>query len=292
LHLSYSFLPVVLGHRLGKPVIFAPQSFGPWASRRQALRIGRCLSRASLVLAREDPSLEALRAMGVDSRVMARAVDSAFAFDAPAQGWRQRLSLGVDDVVVGITARNWLEPELQDRYERALAAVIDQIQIHPNMRAVLIPQVKSAYQGDDDRIVNERVAAYCRADRPPLVVADWSNHYELKALYADLDLLIGTRLHSVIFSLTSSVPSIAIGYEHKTIGIMRDLGLEDWFLGIEDVTGPRLIQLVERLIHERASYLAHLSKVLPPYIDRAKDFPLLMRHAYQRHESPQLLETT
>ncbi|MCW3036519.1 MAG: hypothetical protein JWM17_1831 [Actinobacteria bacterium] len=285
LHLFYSLLPVVLGQRLGKPVIFAPQSFGPWGSARQARRIGRCLSRASLVLAREERSLDVLKEMGTRPSVMGRAVDSAFSFDAPAQNWRQHLALDADEVLVGITARKWLDPERQDRYERALAAVIDQIQARPGQHAILIPQVMSAYQSDDDRIVNTRVAAYCRAGRQPLLLAGWSSHYDLKALYKELDYLIGTRLHSVIFSLTSSVPSIAIAYEHKTLGVMRDLGLESWCLRIEDVTEPRLTELVERLMHDRASYLMHLKEVLPPYTERASEVSALIKQAYDRGQS-------
>jgi colanic acid/amylovoran biosynthesis protein len=285
LHLSYSLLPVVLGQRLGKPVVFAPQSFGPWGSARQARRVGRCLSRARLVLAREDGSLDVLKEMGTKSSVMGRAVDSAFSFGAPAQNWRQRLALDVDEVLVGITARKWLDPERQSRYERALASVIDQIQAAPGQRAILIPQVMSAYQSDDDRIVNTRIAAYCRADRQPLLLAGWSSHYELKALYKELDCLIGTRLHSVIFSLTSYVPSIAIGYEHKTLGVMHDLGLERWFLRIEDVTEARLTDLVQRLMHSRASYLLHLKEVLPPYMERANEVSALIKQAYGRHQS-------
>jgi colanic acid/amylovoran biosynthesis protein len=237
------------------------------------------------VLAREERSLDVLKEMGTKPSVIGRAVDSAFSFDAPAQNWRQRLALGPDEVLVGITARKWLDPERQNRYERALAAVIDHIQARPGQRAILIPQVMSAYQSDDDRIVNTRVAAYCRAGRPPLLLAGWSSHHDLKALYRELDYLIGTRLHSVIFSLTSSVPSIAIAYEHKTLGVMRDLGLESWCLRIEDVTEPRLTELAERLMHDRASYVMHLKKVLPPYMERANEVSGLIKHAYDRHQS-------
>jgi colanic acid/amylovoran biosynthesis protein len=285
LHLYFSLLPVFLGLRLGKPVVFAPQSFGPWGNARQARRIGRCLSRASLVLAREDRSLDVLKEMGTKPSVVGRAVDSAFSFHAPAQDWRHRLALGADEVLVGITARKWLDPERQDRYERALAAVIDQVQADSGQRTILIPQVMSAYQSDDDRLVNERVAAHCRADRQPLLLAGWSSHHDLKALYQELDFLIGTRLHSVIFSLTSYVPSIAIAYEHKTLGIMGDLGLGNWCLRIEDATEPRLTELVKRLMRDRASYLVHLKEVLPPYIERAGEVSTLIKQAYEQHQS-------
>ena len=74
------------------------------------------------------------------------------------------------------------------------------------------------------------------------------DHRQIKAAYNQLDFLIGTRFHSVIFSLTSGVPCIAIEYEHKSRGIMRELGLEHWVLAIGDVTEARLGRLFDKLV--------------------------------------------
>ena len=109
---------------------------------------------------------------------------------------------------------------------------------------MLIPQVTTNDLTDDDRVVQRRIAGFCRTE--PFQVETLRDHYELKAMYGELDMLVGTRFHSVIFALTAGVPCIGIAYEHKTRGIMRELGLERWVIDIEAVTADDLIPLVER----------------------------------------------
>jgi colanic acid/amylovoran biosynthesis protein len=83
----------------------------------------------------------------------------------------------------------------------------------------------------------------------------------------------------VIFSLTSGVPCIAIEYEHKTRGIMRDLGLEEWVLPIADVTHTRLWCMVQRLVARRAEYLDVIRQRVPDYTAQAERLPELLKDA-------------
>jgi colanic acid/amylovoran biosynthesis protein len=84
---------------------------------------------------------------------------------------------------------------------------------------------------------------------------------------------VGTRFHSVIFGLTSFVPALAIQYEHKTLGIMRQLGLEKWVIPIEQVTGQYLISLFDELIKSRDDYIKKLDHILPAYIAKTTEVP-------------------
>jgi colanic acid/amylovoran biosynthesis protein len=76
----------------------------------------------------------------------------------------------------------------------------------------------------------------------------------------------------VIFSLTSGTPALAIEYEHKTSGIMGDLGLGQWVMPIEAVTADRLCRRFEDLEAADADYQRHLREALPDYIGRARRF--------------------
>lgn len=269
LNVFFLLLPVVIAQRLGTEVVLAPQSYGPFRTPQQREMIRRCLNRAGLVLVREDLSLELLRATGVRPDVLRRAVDSGFAFhpDLPAHGPGNLAGPGAGRLV-GVTVRRWLDPDGQDRYERAMAAVVDRIQARTGFRVILIPQVTSSYRDDDDRTVGRRVAAHCRGEQP-ILLEQAGDHRQIKAAYNQLDFLIGTRFHSVIFSLTSGVPCIAIEYEHKSRGIMRELGLEHWVLAIGDVTEARLGSLFDKLVRERDAYRNQLTKVMPQYVRRA-----------------------
>jgi colanic acid/amylovoran biosynthesis protein len=188
-----------------------------------------------------------------------------------------------------VTARRWLDPDGQDGYERAVAAVIDRIQAQSGFRVILIPQVTSSYRGDDDRTVGRRIAEHCRGEQPTLV--EWvGDHRYIKATYSELDFMIGTRFHSVIFSLTSGVPCIAIEYEHKSRGIMRELELEHWVLAIADVTEERLGNLFDEMVRERDAYRNHLTNVMPQYVRRANDVTGMLAAAWKNSQAVRTAE--
>ena len=91
------------------------------------------------------------------------------------------------------------------------------------------------------------------------------------------DLTVGTRLHSAIISMNFGTPAIAINYEHKSAGIMQQLGMPEMAVDIRhllngdleamaaDTLGqlstlvPRLNEAVAR---ERAAGLAMVESVL------------------------------
>ncbi|WP_379968547.1 polysaccharide pyruvyl transferase family protein [Epilithonimonas sp. UC225_85] len=71
---------------------------------------------------------------------------------------------------------------------------------------------------------------------------------DLKAVYSYFSVFVGTRFHSVIFSLTSLVPSIAIGYGgNKAKGIMGDFNFDNLVVQIEDVTADSLIRMFNEI---------------------------------------------
>ncbi len=178
---------------------------------------------------------------------------------------------------VGITARAWLPGPAQDSYERALAGFVDWLQNVRGATVTLIPQVTSDYQGDDDRIVARRVASHCTTT--PCLVDGRLDHRTLCAVYADLDYLVGTRFHSVIFGLLSGTPALAIEYEHKTSGIMGDLGLSEWVIPIREVSDAALRMRFLDLEAARPDYERQIKQRLPDYVDRANDFVTVLRRA-------------
>ena len=118
--------------------------------------------------------------------------------------------------------------------------------------------------------------------------SSWSrrgDHRQIKAAYNQLDFLIGTRFHSVIFSLTSGVPCIAIEYEHKSRGIMRELGLEHWVLAIGDVTEAGLGSLFDKMVRERDAYRNQLTRVMPQYVRRANAVTGMLAAAWQSSQT-------
>ena len=239
------FHQIWIAKLLRKPVYLYAQSLGPYPKKIQQRIAARGLKLADLVLVRESKSRRLLEQLGVDEARIVQVPDSAFLF-RPKVNPRVRRLLGAKtatEQVVGVTVRAWLNDAGQRRYEKAVANFIVRLAERPNLRIVVIAQVTSEQQNDDDRVVGARIKRLVGAKENVLFLDQRFSHYEIKSVFAQLDYLVGTRFHSVIFSLTAGVPALAIEYEHKTSGIMQDLGLGEWVIAIEDVTAAKLLTL-------------------------------------------------
>jgi len=91
----------------------------------------------------------------------------------------------------------------------------------------------------------------------------------LKAAYGQMDLFLGTRLHSNVFALTEGVPVVAVGYQYKTRGVLRMLGLERWLVEIDQIDSDSLVSLLHKAWAERRRIRAHIREMLPRVRERA-----------------------
>ncbi|WP_371497933.1 polysaccharide pyruvyl transferase family protein [Kitasatospora sp. NBC_00374] len=278
LSIAFLLFPLWLAQRFGVPVVLAPQSYGPFPTGRQQRMMRAVVGASRRVVAREEISVARLAEAGVPDANLLRGVDSAFAFRSRSRrAWRTELGIPADARLVLVTARQFLDPAGQAAYEEAMAAAVRHLVERHGCQVVLVPQVTCTFQADDDRIVNRRIAA--AVDSPWLHVVDDEgiDHHDIFALYGTADLILGTRFHSVIFGLVAGVPCAAVEYDHKTRGIMADLGLEHWVVRMTEATPQSLTGLVDRLVAEEEDYRGHLRAVLPGYSARAEEFVGLLR---------------
>jgi colanic acid/amylovoran biosynthesis protein len=271
--------PLLFGYILGKKTVLYPQSVGPFVHAFERPMVAFVLRRMTLIILREDTSVALLANLGVHENVV-RSVDSGFLLQSDDKiDLHKKYQVPTGKLIMGVTVRSWLKGDAQAKYEQAVAEALDTMVEKFNVHVVFIPQVTAA-KGDDDRLVSRRVHGYMRHGGAVTRITEKLGHYAIKAMYNQIDILLGTRFHSVIFSLTSHVPVLAIEYEHKTSGIMQDLGLAQWVLKIEDVTADNLVEGLSRLLHERKKYKRYLSKCLPPYVSKAEQTIAMLEESY------------
>ena len=129
----------------------------------------------------------------------------------------------------------------------------------------------------DDRMVALNLRKHIQDPSRYHVVMDELNDLEMGKLLGACDLTVGTRLHSAIISMNFGTPAIAINYEHKSAGIMQQLGMPEMAVDIRHLlngdleamaadTLGQLSTLVPRLndavARERAAGLAMVESVL------------------------------
>ena len=108
----------------------------------------------------------------------------------------------------------------------------------------------------DDRMVALRLADQMQAKESYHVVMDELNDIELGTLLGHCILTVSTRLHGAIISMNFDTPAIALNYEHKSEGIMIQLGLPHYSNSICSLFDGRLektiFDLLKNIDHERS----------------------------------------
>lgn len=271
---------ILLALILNKSVYMFSQSIGPFGNGFQKYITGIILNRVKLIFAREEFTIQTLKEMKVSDELIIKSNDVAFLF-SPNTKEKMALYLaekGVDlnHEKVGITLRKFLPPREQEIYEAEISKFIEWLGEKRGLQVIVIPQVTSTLQKDDDREVAARLIVNDRC----LVISDDLGHREIKGIYENMDWFIGTRMHSCIFSLTANIPTIAIEYQYKTSGIMKDLGLEDWVIRVEDVRFDVLAQKFDSLRENREEYLKALARNLPAYKSKARNVADELKKSY------------
>lgn len=257
----------------GKPLYMMPQTIGPLRRKRERQLIKWITSKTRLVFVRDAISKAELERSGAWRNNCALSPDMAFIAgkSSPNQGdlalWNDKDG-GQRSPLLGVTLINWgAQNHLftqQSVYETAVAQTIRFFVNEYQGKAILFSQVRGPSKIEDDFIPAERVKNMLDDLGSQVVLIEQELSPEtLKAAYGQVDLFIGSRLHSNIFALSEDVPAIMIQYQYKTRGIAQMLDLERWVIEIERVTEPALTHLLQNLWEERQAVQEHLQTVMP-----------------------------
>ncbi len=264
------------GWLMGKPLYTMPQTIGPLDGLRDRIVMRWLLSKMRILHLRDRTSVEALEAAHIHHSNLHIVPDIAFLHqeaernvDLAARfedGFEKGAS--TDGPLLGVTLINWGAQNRrfhrQAQYEEAVASAIRTFLLKFHGRVLLFGQVRGPLEADDDLIPARRVAGQLTdlCQYVSVVEGDYSPA-QLQAMYAQVDLFLGSRLHSCIFAMTSFVPVLAIAYQYKTRGILRMLGLEEWVIEIENVSSTLLFDKLERLYDQRSVVRTHLQQEVP-----------------------------
>lgn len=208
--------------------IIAPISFGPFAHKWQEKLAGLVLHGFDLVAVREKYSYDLLKQYTRHNLIKS----SDTALFLPAHIHRKSTD---KNFVLGFTIRKWLEPAQQKFFEESFTQSIIEFAKKSNAIVQPIVQVDAPEYGDRDFELTKQIIDLLKKSqvktRRIKKVIDLENS---AAVYGQIDLLLGMRMHSNILAAVFGTPFVAIAYEHKTVGISRDLGLKTYCIKVED----------------------------------------------------------
>jgi colanic acid/amylovoran biosynthesis protein len=239
--------------KLGKTVILEAMSIGPLESNVQKKLTSKILNMLDVIHIRELISLRFLKSIEVNKPQIKKSVDLGFFF-APKTKTKMKNYLikrgfFFTKPVLGITVKKCfdLEDPRQKAYEDAIAGFVNKVLQDRDMKVVFIPHVTAKAQNDDDRDIMQRIKPKLVFKEKCILLMEEYDYRDIKGIYENLNWLVGTRMHSVIFAYTADVPVVAIAYEPKTNGIMKTLGLEKQVINADSITAGKLYSTLSLL---------------------------------------------
>ncbi|NTW88273.1 MAG: hypothetical protein HGB26_03935 [Desulfobulbaceae bacterium] len=249
LFLIRMLMQLVVPIRFGKPVFIFCQSVGPFENIASRILFKWVISRVKGCYLRETGCLKYFNQYGFDKSKVSVVTDAAFYYSKTIK--EKKISYGVLKKV-GITARPhvFINTEGKDNYINALVDYVIWVVKSKGAKVYLVPQVIGPSNQEDDRVALAEI--YNRLPHEILDGVEWISDNlspaQLIEVYRELDLLVGTRLHSVIFALCSGTKVIGIAYHGtKSQGILGDLGISSNVLSIESISSKELIEATNAL---------------------------------------------
>ena len=205
---------LALARRLGCRTAVYAQGIGPLRGRAIRSAARRQLNAVDLLTLRDRESLSVLAALGVDRPPAVLAGDPALLL---APEWSARVLAEMaqwgEGVHLGLALRSWKDDAWLDAVTTAARTVVERC----GARWVCL-----AMQRPGDLALAERVAATIGPGAR--VVRAALNPREMLALVSGLTLVVGMRLHALVFAATQGVPLVSLAYDPKVGAFAREMG--------------------------------------------------------------------
>lgn len=252
----FSLYHIFFAAKYKKKIFFMPNSMGPYEGPFIKWIVKSALKKCTLVTVREKLSQEMAK----------KELNMNFPFFPDLALYLQNSSLSKDHIIkkynipqgrkiIAITMRPHRFPKSSTpkedyiKFKKEMANFIEWL-YSKGYLPMLINHTLAINTNENDEICIKEVTKMIPKEHYYYFSDRELNCKELKSVYSICDYIIGTRFHSVIFSFANHIPGIAITYTgNKAQGIMRDFGLENYAISIDDVSCNLLMNKFNQLLN-------------------------------------------
>jgi colanic acid/amylovoran biosynthesis protein len=158
-----------------------------------------------------------------------------------------------------------------ENFIQSMAKIMDRIIEEHKAKILFIAHVTGPSISKDDRIIAKKVLEKMKNKRSATVLSGNYRPEELKGLISECDVFLGSRMHSNIAALSTNVPTVAIGYSHKTTGIMRSLGMSEFELKIDNLEIDKLYATIVKAYNDKLKLISRLNYEIKKIKDKSRE---------------------
>jgi colanic acid/amylovoran biosynthesis protein len=256
--------PFILAKRYRKKIVIFSQSLGPiegkinqWIFKKVLLNIDSIFLRESLCLDKYESVKEVCQ--NVSCKIIP---DSAFFLKTEEENLPVDIDIKKYNIGYTIVDHDFkyikTEEEKEKKIKNYKESIIESMEYCiENYNAIvhIFPQVSGdlSHTGHNDMRISKEISDSFTGTKYENSIHFYNQEWspvELRNSYSKMRFLIGTRLHSVIFTLSTETPAINIAYHGtKSLGILKGItNYEKYVVDINTIQPYILLEVIQKLI--------------------------------------------
>ena len=239
---------------LGCPIMLYAQGIGPIRSSVARSFMRHIGNRIVAGTVRDEGSLAELAGLGVALHKVSVTADPVLAL-SPAtldsgRAILAQLGLQGEGPLIGFAVREW---QGREHFKNIFAAVADRLVTELNARIVFLPM-----QCPDDLQAARLVAG--RMKQGHAMIGTKCDTHDLLSIVGNLDLLVGVRLHALIFAAVMDTPFLGVSYDPKIDRFLETLG-EKPVGTLDSLTEENLLGRIQQVLSGKPADEARRQRV-------------------------------
>ena len=226
-----------------KTMLYA-NGIGPITKRRNRTLVSRILNKADIITLRDDKSDEELKRLKVTMPKIVITADPAFTLDTEVslsgKYYTNRAGVPEGTKVCVVSLRDWKNSSLN--FESDMAKLCDYAAEKHNIHPLFVPM-----QYPDDMDIAQRIMGLMKTKA--YIINRELSVAEMFSVLSEATLLLGMRLHSLIYATTLEIPAMALVYDPKVSAFMESLNQPD-YVNVEKFDLSEAKEFLDKMIYE------------------------------------------
>ena len=244
---------VVLAQLMRKKVCVAYQGMGPLRNKFYRWMTKKVLNRKSvkLIALRDRNAIEYAKEMGIKEEKMVLSSDVIFMLKpAPKERCMKIIHDNVHnyqegEILIGLSIRSWKDTDRTDVF----AEIADRLVEKYHARIVFFP-----FHKPKDAEISKIIMHKMKHEDATVLIPNRYLPSEILGTMGFMNLNIGVRLHSLVFSALMNVPTIGISYEPKIDGFLEMMNMTP-VCTYDDISVEKVVEQVDKYMNgEQVDY--------------------------------------
>lgn len=252
----------ILATLLNKPLMIYAVGVGPLNSETGQSYTKIIFEQAQQITVRDPASKELMASLGIPAEKIQTTADPVYgarqvSANAGQQYLQEKVGPSLQAPILGVSLRAWnLNDSPESDWGPSVAQALDHFIEQYGGTVLFIPFHKKVDQVDDAS-ESERVQHLMKhADRAFVAEESYSPDEKVSILRC-CDLVLGMRLHSLIFAIRYGIPVVGLAYDPKVSQVLLALHREEYLLDLSGLDEDVLYSALQSAYENRADLSAY-----------------------------------